>query len=377
MRRYLSLILAGVLLAAGCARTVEAPAAETKTPQGLPPGFALSVYAEGLGKARFLAFGPDTKDPAGAPVLYVTAVREGQVLALPDRNRDGRADEVVRFYQGLSSPHGLAWREGWLYVGETHRVVRLRDTDGDLRADAREIVVPNLPDGGQHFTRTVGFGPDGKLYVSVGSSCNSCAEGDRRRAAISRYNLDGTGPEVFARGLRNAVGFTWHPDTEELWATDNGRDWLGDELPPEELNLVRRGDDHGWPYCYGDRVPDPELGSPERCAKTVPATLEMQAHSAPLGLGFYTGTMFPEEFRGDLFIAFHGSWNRSVPTGYKVVRVRFKDGKPAGLEDFVNIFVEGGKVKHRPVDVLTGPDGALYISDDHRGTVFRLSYSQP
>lgn len=377
MRKGLAAALLLMLLGGACSRTVEAPGAEADAPRGLPPGFTLSVYAEGLGKARFLAFGPDTKNPGGPPVLYVTAVREGQVLALPDRDRDGRADEVVRFYQGLSSPHGLAWRDGWLYVGETHRVVRLRDTDGDLRADEREIVVPNLPDRGQHFTRTVGFGPDGKLYVSVGSSCNVCRESDRRRAAILRFNVDGTSPEIFAHGLRNAVGFTWHPDTKELWATDNGRDWLGDDLPPEELNLVRRGDDHGWPYCYGDRIPDPDLGSPERCAKTVPATFEMQAHSAPLGLGFYTGTMFPEEYRGDLFIAFHGSWNRSVPTGYKVVRVRFQDGKPVGIEDFVDVFVEGGRVKHRPVDVLTGPDGALYISDDHRGTIFRLTYSKP
>lgn len=376
MRRILVVALLLGLAAAGCSRVVEAPGSESQPQRGLLPGFTLGVYAEGVGKARFLAFGPDAKNPEGPPVLYVTLVREGAVLALPDRDGDGHADQVVRFHEGLSSPHGLAWHDGWLYVGETHRVVRLRDTDGDLRADEREVVVRNLPDGGQHFTRTVGFGPDGKLYVSVGSSCNVCQEADRRRAAILRFNADGSNPEVFARGLRNAVGFTWRPETQELWATDNGRDWLGDDLPPDELDLVRRGDDHGWPYCYGNRVPDPDLGSPERCAKTVPATFELPAHSAPLGLDFYTGAMFPPEYRGDLFIAFHGSWNRTEPTGYKVVRVRFREGKPVRLEDFVNVFVEAGKVKHRPVDVRTGPDGALYLSDDHRGTIFRLTYSR-
>jgi len=360
------------LLAAACGRAPELPAAPAEAARGLAPGFQLSVYAEGLTRARFMAFGPDG-------TLYVgTTSRAGTVWALPDRNQDGKADEVIAFAEGLRSPHSVAWHGEWLYVGETHRVIRLRDTDGDLRADEQEVVVADLPAGGQHSTRTVGFGPDGGLYVSVGSSCNVCKEDDPRRAAILRFNSEGGEPlSTYARGLRNAVGFTWHPETKEMWATDNGRDWLGDDLPPEELDLIRAGDDHGWPYCYGNRVPDPDLGSEERCAKTQPATFEMQAHSAPLGLAFYTGEQFPEEYRGDLFVAFHGSWNRSVPTGYKVVRVRFRDGRPVGIEDFVDVWLEGGRVTHRPVDVKTGPDGALYISDDRGGTVFRVTYRQP
>ena len=366
-------LLLVLLLTVGCSRSAEGPVAAAQ--QGLPPGFELSEFATGLGAARFMAFGPDG-------TLYVSSIRAGTVLALPDRDQDGRADEVITFAEGLTSPHGLAWRDpstedgadGWLYVGETHRVVRLRDTDGDGRADQQEEVAAGLPPGGQHFTRTIGFGPDGGLYVSVGSSCNVCEEEHPLRAAISRLNPATGQFELYARGLRNSVGFTWHPETGELWAVDNGRDWLGDDLPPEELNLIEKDGDYGWPYCYGDRIPEPDFGSPERCAATQPATFEMPAHTAPLGLGFYTGEMFPEEYRGDLFIAFHGSWNRSVPTGYKVVRVRFRAGRPVALEDFVDVWFKGGRVSHRPVDVATGPDGALYISDDSGGTIFRLTY---
>ena len=371
-----------VLLLAGCGSSATPPE-KAAAREGLPAGFELSVYAEGLDRARFMSFGSDG-------TLYVGS-NSDKVYALPDKNRDGRADAVIVFASGLRSPHSVVWHEielpgdfvtpkvrpkpaEWLYVGETHRVIRLRDTNGDLKADEQEVVVANLPTGGQHFTRTVGFGPDGGLYVSVGSSCNVCKEDDPRRAAILCFEANGSRMEIYARGLRNAVGFAWHPTTLEMWATDNGRDWLGDELPPEELDFVRRGDDHGWPACYGQRRPDPDLGSVERCAKTQPATFEMPAHSAPLGLDFYTGTMFPEEYRGDLFIAFHGSWNRSVPTGYKVVRVRFKDGKPVAMENFVDVWFKGGRVEHRPVDVKTGPDGALYISDDRGGTIFRVTY---
>ncbi len=365
------LLLGVVLLAAGCGRSEPTASTAPAAQRGLQPGFELTVFAEGLERPRFMSVGPDG-------TLYVGSnVRSGNVWALPDRNRDGRADSINVFAGGLRAPHSVAWRAGWLYVGETQRVIRLRDTDGDLRADQREVVVAELPAGGQHFTRTVGFGPDGSLYVSVGSSCNVCEESDPRRAAILRFQPDGRGREIHARGLRNAVGFTWHPDTGELWATDNGRDWLGDDLPPEELDRIRAGDDHGWPYCYGRRIPDPETGSAERCARTQPATFEMPAHTAPLGLTFYTGTMFPEEYRGDLFIALHGSWNRSVPAGYKVMRVRFRDGQPVALEDFVDVWLTGGRTQHRPVDVAVAPDGALFISDDQGGTIFRLTYRRP
>ncbi len=307
--------------------------------------------------------------------LYVTLARSGRVAVLPDRNKDGRADEVIPFAAGLRLPHGIDFRDGWLYVGETNGVSRLRDLDGDLRADVKEEVVKGLPTGG-HWTRTVRFGPDGKLYVSIGSSCNICIEQDGRRAAIVRYEPDGVGERIFARGLRNSVGIAWHPGTGEMWAVDNGRDWLGDNLPPEEINIVREGRHYGWPYCYGDRIPDAKYNRKDFCAsKTETPAFKMQAHSAPLGLTFYNGKMFPAEYRGDLFIAFHGSWNRTVPTGYKVMRVKIKDGKPAGIEDFAAGWLEGFTVHGRPTDVIVGPDGALFVSDDKMDRIYRISYA--
>lgn len=334
----------------------------------LPPGFKIAVFAEGLRTPRFFATSPDG-------VLFVTLIAEGAIFALPDRDMDGRADEAIPYLKGLRLPHGIAFHEGYLYIGETHQVVRVRYRGLKEPPGEKEVVVPNLPTGG-HFTRTIGFGPDGKLYLSIGSSCNVCRERDRRRAAILRFNPDGTGEEVFAEGLRNAVGIAWHPETGELWASDNGRDWLGDDLPPEEINIVRKGKHCGWPYCYGNRVPDPQFGNTEICAATEPPVLEMQAHSAPLGIAFSTGRMFPEEYRGDLFVAFHGSWNRSSPTGYKVIGIKLKEGKPIGTYDFVTGWLRGGKAEHRPVDVHMGRRGEMYISDDKGGIIYVVTYGQ-
>jgi glucose/arabinose dehydrogenase len=332
----------------------------------LPEGFRIEIFASGLEAPRFMALSPDG-------VLFITALDGGEVVALPDRNKDGKADRVITFVKGLKRPHGIDFHEGYLYVGETHQVVRFKYDKFDTAPGEKEIIVPNLPTGG-HFTRTVRFSPDGKMYVSVGSSCNVCQEKDERRAAILQFNPDGSDGEIFARGLRNSVGITWHPQTKEMWATDNGRDWLGDNLPPEEINIVKEGKNYGWPQCYGNKIPDPEYGSEEFCKKTMPPVFEMQAHSAPLGLAFYTGNMFPEEYRGDLFVAFHGSWNRSVPTGYKVVRVKIEDGKPASIEDFAAGWLRGQKAEGRPVDVIVGLDGSLYISDDRAGMVYRISH---
>ena len=201
--------------------------------------------------------------------------------------------------------------------------------------------MPDLPKGGGHWTRTIAFGPDGKLYVSVGSSCNVCEETDQRRAAILQFNPDGTGGRIFARGIRNAVGIAFHPQTGDLWATNNGRDWLGDEFPPETILIVKDGAHHGWPYCNGARIPDPTSGDPFLPDHGQPA-LEIQAHSAPLGLTFYAGEAFPQAYRGSVFAALHGSWNRSVPTGYKVIHIPVRDGKPGPPEDFATGWLRAG-----------------------------------
>jgi glucose/arabinose dehydrogenase len=341
----------------------------------LPAGFTANVFAAGLSSPRFMALGP-----AGA--VFATGMSGGQVYALPDRNGDGVADEVQVWADGLGQPHGLAFRDGYLYVGETNRVVRFRVGPDGARQGGPEPVVPELPSGSGHRTRTVGFGPDGKLFVSVGSSCNVCAEGDPRRAALSVYDADGSNGRVFMRGLRNAVGFVWRPGTDELWATNNGRDQLGDDVPFETVYRVRDGGDAGWPRCNpapGGLQPDPQFGRPEGCQGIDPPAATFQAHSAPLGLRFYDGNGFPGALRGDLFVALHGSWNRSVPVGYKLIRIPFDGGTPGQPEDFATGWMadEGnrGSVWGRPVDVLVAPDGALLVSDDDGGAVYRIAYA--
>ena len=246
---------------------------------------------------------------------------------------------------------------------------------GPPAAEMVDVIVDDLPSGG-HNTRTVLFSPDwSTLYVSVGSSCNVCEEEDSRRAAILRYDPDGSRASIYASGLRNAVGITIRPGTDELWATVNGRDMLGDDLPPETVYRVREGEDYGWPRCHSGRIVDPEFGGPDACQGVPLPMMEMQAHSAPLGLAFYTGQAFPEQYRGDLFVAFHGSWNRRVPTGYKVVRIPMQDGTPGAAQDFAaGWLTEEGSVWGRPVDVITGPDGGLYISDDSGGVIYRVYY---
>jgi uncharacterized protein (TIGR03437 family) len=328
----------------------------------LPPGFEISIYARNLGSARMLAFSP-------TGVLFVSDTAGGRIRAIPEAGR------VVTFASGLRQPHGLAFRGSDLYVAENHRIVVFRNaTQPSLSAGTPERIA-DLPSGGGHFTRTILWDAEGNLIAAAGSTCNICNESDPRRAAAVRFSPDGSNMEIFARGLRNSVGLALHPVTREIWATDNGGDNLGDDAPPEEINILRLGRDYGWPRCYGDGSRYP--GYSGDCSFQVAPEVAMQAHSAPLGIAFYTGTMFPARYKNDAFVAFHGSWNRNEPTGYKVIRVLASSGRAAGVEDFLTGFLQSGTASGRPVDVATGPDGALYVSDDSNGTVFRVSYTGP
>lgn len=307
--------------------------------------------------------------------LFVSEPSTGRVLLLADPEGRGYATLVTVFASGLNRPHGLAFRDGTLYVADTDQVLRLPASSGALHAEGKQVVVPDLPADGSHWTRTLGFGPDGGMYVSVGSDCNVCVERDPRRAAILRFDADGSHEQIFASGLRNAVGFTWNPVDGSMWASVNGRDYLGDDLPPDELVRVQKGRFYGWPYCYGDRVPDPIFHNPAKCRDDTPPEVAFEAHSAPLGIAFYTATAFPPPYRGGLFVAFHGSWNRSIPTGYKVVGIPFRGGRPAGPpQDFVRGWLVGQSAWGRPVDPVVGPDGSLYLSDDRAGAIYRITY---
>jgi glucose/arabinose dehydrogenase len=338
----------------------------------LPPGFHIAVFAE-VPHARQMAFSP-------SGVLLVTETSDGTVLALPDPKHTGHAERNVPILSGLNAPHGIAFHQGKLYVAEINAVRRYDWDEIQLRAGNGQKIVELPGSGGGHSTRTILFA-NGKMYVAAGSSCNVCVEDDKRRAAVTEYNEDGSGEHTFVSGLRNAVGLAFNPKTNTIWATDNGRDWLGDNLPPEEVDdLGPNGGNAGWPYCYGDRVLDRTQSNDYDCSKTIIPAVEMQAHSAPLGLLFYGGEMFPAEYRGSLFVTFHGSWNRSVPTGYKVVRIKLDDkGQPQGPpEDFISGWLRPGETRKgvwmgRPVGLAVGPDGALYVSDDSAGVVYRVT----
>ncbi len=338
----------------------------------LPPGFEINLYARNVRDARSM-----TMSPGG--VLYVGTRNAGRVYAVVDRDGDHVADEVITIARGLNMPNGVAFRNGSLYVAEVHRVLRYDGIEARLRNPPDPVIVSSrFPKDRHHGWKYISFGPDGMLYIPVGAPCNVCERADGPYATILRMQPDGTGLEVFASGVRNTVGFDWHPVTGDLWFTDNGRDWMGDDLPPDELNHApRKGLHFGFPYCHGANVPDPDFGKKRGCGEFTPPAVELGAHVAALGMRFYRGKMFPPEYENQIFIAEHGSWNRSTPVGYRITLVRIRDGRAAKAEVFAEGWLEGRIAWGRPVDILQMHDGSLLVSDDRADAIYRITYRRP
>lgn len=328
-------------------------------------GFEIAVFAE-VPNARSMTL-------SDSGVVYVGNRSGDQVWAIADRDNDGRAEERYVVADGLDVPNGVAWHEGNLYVAQVSRILRFENIDTRLENPPEPaIVTEDYPDDGHHGWKFIAFGPDGKLYVPIGAPCNICDEDGY--AIITRINPDGTGKEIVARGVRNTVGFDWDPATGDLWFTDNGRDWMGDNRPDDELNRAKKTGAHfGYPHCHAGTITDPEYGEGHDCKEYVAPEALLGPHVAALGMRFYDGGMFPEKYRGGIFVAQHGSWNRSEKTGYRVV---FVDPKRENVEPevFAQGWLQDESVRGRPVDVLVMPDGALLVSDDSAGVIYRISY---
>lgn len=332
-------------------------------PLSLPEGFSIGFYAQNLGGVRDLEF-----SPGGTLLASVTS--GGKVIALTKSNGNVEIKEVL---SGLDRPHGIAFREGKLFVAEETRLARYNWDEQVLTASLDKVLF-NLPSSeGGHFTRSIVFDNSGRLYISIGSTCNVCNEENPRHAAVLVTNAEGDNPQILAEGLRNSVFMAVNPATSEVWATEMGRDFLGDNLPPDEINILKEGEDYGWPDCYGSRVADRNFNPNANCANTEPSIFKIPAHSAPLGLTFINSPQFPDNWQGDLLVAYHGSWNRSVPTGYKIIRMNVEGDRITESEDFITGFLQNSQALGRPVDLVFDQEGDLYISDDKRGAVYIVS----
>lgn len=331
----------------------------------LPPGFVLEVYADNVPGARSMTLGKQG-------TLFV-GTRTDKVYAVDGALAGRQKPEVRVFASGLNMPNGVAYREGALYVAEISRVLRYDGVDSAGAAPQPKVVRDDFPKDRHHGWKYIAFGPDGKLYVPIGAPCNVCNEPNY--ASITRMNADGSGLEVFARGVRNSVGFTWHPTTRELWFTDNGRDWLGDDQPPCELNHApRAGLNFGFPFCHGKNTVDPEFGKLGHCDKATAPVQLLGAHAAPLAVKFYTGSAFPQSYRNRLFIAEHGSWNRKQLNGYRITTVKLDGAEAKEYQIFASGFHRDNEVYGRPVDLVTLDDGSILVSDDFAGAIYRIRY---
>ena len=366
MRVALSVCTVFVALSSG--KSVLAQTEPDLSAINLPTGFSIEIWSDNVPNARSMTLGDNG-------TVFVSTRRDGRVYALLPRGR--ASPTVLTLAEKLKMPNGIAFHDGDLYVAENHRIIRYNDIEANLGEIPKpEVVIDSLPTESYHGWRYIDFGPDGMLYISIGAPCNVC---DREGFAnISRMNVDGSEQEVVARGVRNSVGFSWHPDNGEIWFTDNGRDMLGDNVPPGELNHAPKiGMHFGFPFCHGGDIPDPDFGEQRDCDEFVAPAQKLPAHVAPLGMLFYTGNMFPDEYDGQILIAEHGSWNRSKKVGYRISLVRMANGKADGYEVFADGWLENEESSGRPVDLLVLDDGSMLVSDDQNGIIYRISYSRP
>jgi glucose/arabinose dehydrogenase len=362
---FLILMFSGI----ACSNSQESAPVQLESLK-LPKGFKIDIYAE-VDNARSLELSP-------SGILYVGNRSSDKVYAVVDTDGDYKADKKYIIDEDLKSPNGVAFYDGDLYVAEISRILKYSGIENDLSNPPEpEVIYDDYPTEGHHGWKYIDIGPDGKLYVPVGAPCNICKSKDPVFASLTRLNRDGSGFEIYAEGIRNTVGFTWHPETGDLWFTDNGRDHMGDDIPDCELNVITEAGKHyGYPYCHGASVSDPEFGDLGDCADYIPPVLKMGAHVAPLGLEFNSGSMFPETYKGDIFVALHGSWNRSTKVGYNVMRVSLNGNTVENYEVFIEGWLDDTAqiAWGRPVDVEFMKDGSMLVSDDYAGRIYRVSY---
>jgi len=370
---YLLKVLSIYLLLIKCGFAVQNSYHELLEKLQLPAGFSISIYADNVPNARSLVLGD-------SGVVYVGTRQQGSVYAIEDADDDGYAETRYVIASNLYMPNGVAYKEGDLYVAETHRIIRFNNIAQHLsQPPTPQVVYDQLPSDKYHGWKYLAFGRDNRLYTTVGVPCNICLPEQDIYSSLLRLNTDGSGFEILARGIRNSVGFDWHPVSYQLFFTDNGRDHLGDDLPADELNKwVQKGQHFGYPFCHGGDVLDPELAADKTCAQFTAPEWKFKAHLAPLGIRFYTGDQFPGEYKNQLFVAQHGSWNRSKPHGYRIVLVEFKNNKPVAERVFIDGWLlPDGKAWGRPTDMLQMRDGSLLIADDTLGVVYRVVYATP
>ncbi|MEP7268977.1 MAG: PQQ-dependent sugar dehydrogenase [Saprospiraceae bacterium] len=338
----------------------------------LPDGFKIDIYVDNIRNARSLAMSP-------AGTLFIGTRDDGRVWAVRDEDHNYKAEKVYTIASGLNSPNGVAFKDGDLYVGEINRILRFKDIEKHLdNPGAPEVVYDKYPTETHHGWKYIAFGPDGKLYVPVGAPCNICESKDPIFNTITRLDVNTKKMEIVEYGIRNSVGMAWDPDNKSLWFTDNGRDWMGDDIPSCELNHATRDAQHfGYPYCHQGDIPDPEFGTKRSCSEFVPPAQKLGPHVAPLGLEFYTGRQFPSAYHKQILVAEHGSWNRKTPLGYRIALVTLdKNRNAVNNTIFAEGWLQGGRAWGRPVDLEQMADGSLLVSDDYANVVYRISYGK-